>query len=356
MVRLLLSFSLCGCFRFGPAQLDDDQLGYTRALSQSEKRQTLLNVVRIRYGDAPIFLDTTQVISGYQLQRSVTGGFEVFPNTPPGTFLSGNASAQLQESPTFTFQPVTGDHFAQSFLRPLGPTDLLPLIHGGLPVDVLFRLAVQSIGALQNTTGLQQHGGEGSPDFFVLLHDLRRLQIAGLIGVRIGPEGKPEQEAKATARPAHVFLAVAPTGDPALATTEAEVLRLLAVPPRTTEVEVVYGRTSPDRLHVAMITRSMLGVLGQLAFQIEAPAQDVARGWTVPSVGQIAVERRPVVLVRSGGAAPDNAFVAVEYQHEWFWVDQDDFDSKIAFSIVNILLALAKISTAPGTVITVPVR
>src|SRR5690349_646649 len=160
MAVIFLCLLLCSCLHFGPSQLGDDQLGYSRALSQSEKRQTLLNVVRIRYGDMPIFLDTTQVISGYQWQRSVSGGIEVFPNTPPSTFVTGNASAQLQETPTFTFQPLSGDHFAQSILRPLGPGDLLPLIHSGLPVDVLFRLAVQSIGSLQNSAGLRQHGGE----------------------------------------------------------------------------------------------------------------------------------------------------------------------------------------------------
>jgi len=131
-----------------------------------------------------------------------------------------------------------------------------------------------------------------------LLHDLRRLQIAGLIGV-----------------PEHVFLTVTPAHDPALAAMEAEVLRLLDVPPRSTEVEVVYGRMPQSRVEVAMLTRSMLGVLGQLAFQIEAPQQDVARGWTVPSVGEVSIERRPTVLVRSGVAPPDNAFVTAEYQH-----------------------------------------
>ena len=85
-------------------------------------------------------LQATQVISGYQLQRNVTGGFEAFPAANPSTFLNGSASAQLQQSPTFTFQPLSGEQFAQSFIRPLSPADLLPLAMGGLPIDVLFRL------------------------------------------------------------------------------------------------------------------------------------------------------------------------------------------------------------------------
>jgi hypothetical protein len=224
-----------------------------------------------------------------------------------------------------------------------------------VPIE-LFRLSVQSIGSLQNSTGLEQHGGAGSPEFFALLHDLRRLQVAGLIGVRIGKGARLERDTQTAPQAEHVFLTVTPTQDPELARTKAEVLRLLDVPLRTKEVEVVYGRIPEERGQVAILTRSLLGVLGRLAFQIEAPTQDVAGGLTVPSVCAVAVQRRPEVLIRSGVAPPDGAFVAIEYQHAWFWVNQDDFDSKLAFSVVNILLALGKVSTAPGAVLTVPVR
>ncbi len=67
---------LGGCFGFGSTRLYEDQLSYSRALGEAEKSDTLLNVVRLRYANSPIFLQATQVISGYQLQRSVTGGFD----------------------------------------------------------------------------------------------------------------------------------------------------------------------------------------------------------------------------------------------------------------------------------------
>jgi hypothetical protein len=60
------------------------------------------------------------------------------------------------------------------------------------------------------------------------------------------------------------------------------------------------------------------------------------------------------VIVHSGSKAPDNAFVSVQYKHTWFWISDDDFDSKVAFSIVQTLLSLAQTTNAPGTVITIP--
>ena len=70
-ILLLACASLGGCLSFGSTRLYEDQLGYSRALGDAEKSDTLLNVVRLRYADSPIFLQATQVISGYQLQRNV---------------------------------------------------------------------------------------------------------------------------------------------------------------------------------------------------------------------------------------------------------------------------------------------
>ena len=344
---------LSACFNLGHVKLEEDQLGYSRAVSESGRQQTLLNVIRLRYGEAPTFLDVTQVIAGYQLQRNVTGGFEVFPNMPPGTYLSGTASAQLQESPTFTFQPVTGDHYAENFLRPLSPAELLPLAQGGLPIDVLFRLAVQSIGNLQNSTGLEARSGAGSPNFFMLLHDLRKLQVGGLLGIRLQNKDV-EKGKKAPPGPGSVYLTLTPAQDPELAFAESSVRRLLGLSPSALELEVVYGRTPATNRQLALLTRPMLGVLGQLAFQADVPAEDVASGKTKASVASVEVEQRPVVIIHSARMKPGKEFTAIAYEDHWFWIDDDDFDSKLAFSVVTVLLSLAETSSSPGTVITIP--
>jgi hypothetical protein len=351
-VILLACMSLCGCFSLGTTRLYEDQLGYSRALGDAEKSDTLLNVVRIRYADTPVFLQATQVISGYQLQRSVTGGFEAFPAANPSTFLNGNASAQLQQSPTFTFQPLSGAQFAQSFIRPLSPADLLPLAMGGLPIDVLFRLGVQSINGLSNVVPLTQTGAAGSPEFFLLLHDLRRLQIAGLLSVRLRRDSAPAGS-HGISDPGRVYVSLAMTRDPDLLAVVDETKRLLGMPPGTSEAEVVYGLI-PEPGQVALLTRSMLGVMAQLSLQMDVPPDDVARHRTVPTVGNVGPERRPVVIIHSGAVAPADVFTSVQYRRTWFWIAEDDFDSELAFSVLQILLALARTEPAPGAIVTIP--
>jgi hypothetical protein len=354
VITLLSYVTLCGCSGFGTTRFYQDQLGYSRAVGDAEKSTTLLNAVRLRYGDTPVILQPTQVISGYQLQRNVSGGFEVFPAANPSTFLNGSAAAQLQQSPTFTFQPLSGAQFAQSFVQPLSPAELLPLVMGDLPIDVLFRLSVQSINGLSNTLALTQSSAAGSPDFFLLLRDLRRLQVAGFLSVRLQYEAS-HVISHSKFDPGRVYLSFAAIRDPGLLTVVNETKRLLGMPRAATEVEVVYG-VSAQPGQIAVLTRSMLGVLGHLSLQIDVPPDDVARHLTQPTVGNIGLEQRPVVIVHSGAVAPADVFTSVQYRQTWFWIAEDDFDSKLAFTVLQILLALARTEVAPGAIVTIPAR
>jgi hypothetical protein len=223
---------------------------------------------------------------------------------------------------------------------------------GGLPIDVLFRLGVQSVNGLSNAVALTLTGAGGSPDFFLLLQDLRRLQIAGLLSVRLEHNAAPAGTHSDFDR-GRVYYSIAKTADPELLRVVDEVKRLLGMPPGVSEAQVVYG-LSAERGQVAVLTRSMLGTLGQLALQIDVPPDDIARHLTFPTVGNIGLEQRPVVIIHSGVAAPADVFTAVQYRRTWFWIAEDDFDSKLAFTVLQILLALARTESPPGAIVTIP--
>lgn len=291
-----------------------------------------------------MFLKTTQVISGYSLSQTI--GATVTPGGGAGTVI-GAPGVTVGQTPTFTYQPVTGEALAQSFVRPLSPNELLPLTVSGIPVDVLFRLAVQSINGMSNARLLEGANHSSSAGFARLLVDLRALQKADLLGVRL--DAKPKGSGR-------LLLTIAPTADPELRKVADEARALLGFRPGASEAEVVYGRAASGGGKVSILTRSMLGVLSFVASEVEVASADVARGSTMGTTGYADILRRPAVIVRSGDKAPPGAFSQIRYRERWYWIDNDDFDSKLAFSVIQMLMSLAETPQGAGPVVTVPAR
>ena len=113
-------------------------IGLTTSLRspRSWKEQTLLNVVRLRYGDAPSFADVSSVISGYTFQGGLSAGAGISSNltsTIPSNLVTVNGNATYIDRPTITYTPLAGDKFARSLLRPLPPNEVFELVQAGYP-------------------------------------------------------------------------------------------------------------------------------------------------------------------------------------------------------------------------------
>lgn len=52
-----------GCSSLGPWSITRDRFDYTTAISDSWKDQMLMNLVKLRYGEPPVFLDIASLIS-----------------------------------------------------------------------------------------------------------------------------------------------------------------------------------------------------------------------------------------------------------------------------------------------------
>ena len=68
---LVLVLAFAGCTHLGPQTVTRDRFDYNTAISDSWKEQTLLNIVKIRYADMPLFVEVASIVSGYTLEGSV---------------------------------------------------------------------------------------------------------------------------------------------------------------------------------------------------------------------------------------------------------------------------------------------
>ncbi|MGD9511079.1 MAG: hypothetical protein AB7X49_21285, partial [Geminicoccaceae bacterium] len=324
-----------GCTSFGPQTMREQQADYAAAVADGGKRQTLLNIVRLRYGDVPAFLSVSQILAGYSLQGTFSAGTDILSG---GSLrLSDDANVGVggtfTNNPTVTYAPVTGANFARTFLAPMQPADLFGLMLGGTSPSLVLGLGLHSIGGYANERASAESQVAADPGFAEVLALLIELQHLGRLSIQLAVVGQD--------RLATLGLAVGETEDG----PERRLRRLLDLPPDQTTFPLVYTLGAPRPGQIAIRTRSLIEVLSQLAGDIEVPEGDVADGSTyagLPFAGSTV--RLPRITVDHGVFEPRQAYAAANYNGTWFWIGAGDLESKRVFSFVMLLLSLSESS------------
>jgi hypothetical protein len=336
-----------GCTSIGPLTVSRDRFDYTAAISDSWKNQMLFNMVKIRYGDAPVFLDVSSVISQYQIAGAINLNATINQQPWSSSQTLGVAGTYV-DRPTITYSPLMGDKFARSLMSPIPPAAILSLIQGGSPVDLVFRLLVQEINGLRNRFGGEAQGQSADPEFYVLLQKMRAIQLAGGIGMRVTRMDKQEATA----------MIIKEKRDPKTEALAEDVRKMLGLEPHASDLNVVYGAIPRNDKEIALLTRSLLEVITDLSANIEVPAVHVAERRVAPTHVEKAVqggEMPPLIRIQSSSEKPGDAFVSIPYRNWYFWIDDRDFMSKKIFSTLMFIFTLVETGekgTAP--VVTIP--
>jgi hypothetical protein len=349
MIALLAIFTLTGCASVGGPVIVRDRYDYSVAIAESWKSQMLLNIVKIRYADTPVFMDVTSVINLVGVQNTVNmGAGWSFP--PSGNTQSVGGSTTWGEKPTITYAPLSGEKFTKSLLTPISHSSLLHLIQAGWPVRLLFGLCVKSINDMDNQTSAPGFAQTEDPEFQKLIGLLEKIQKSGAVGIRI--EKKDRQEAS-------VVIAYRGKASREIMLDRSEAAKLLGLKPETTEFKVIYGTVPMQEGEIAMLTRSIMDIIIELSAQIEVPADQAAEGRTYaasPAIGDGKGQESPLVRIHSSKEKPSDSFVCMNYRDHWFWIDDRDRQSKTIFSFLMILFSLVETGAPPqAPTITVPI-
>ena len=344
--------SASGCSTLGPDSVVRDRIAYNDAIARSAQQQNLLNIVRLRYLDAPMFLDVSAVVSGYQMEQTATANVGVasafFPTGDLGNRMLGNLffGGRYTDRPTISYTPLDKAGFIRNFSTPIPPSSVLFLIQSGYPADVVLGLMVDSINGLRNRsiTGLQTRPAD--PEFERFLAILRKAQIAGAVAMRV-ERNKGEDSTVLLIRDENI--------DPELAAELNEARKLLGLDETERDIKVVFGARASSPKELAILSRSALRVFGELSAYVQVPAADLAKGST-PDIG-FTNDDRPPLRVLSGCELPCDAFAAVSYRGQWFWIDDRDLKSKRAFAFMMLLFTLAETGEKePLPLITIPAQ
>ena len=340
--------NLPSCASFGPPSVDRDRFDYINAISSSWKQQTLLNIVKMRYADTPVFLDVGQIISGYQFQGAVAVSGSLNSASAVGDILNLGSAATYIDRPTITYTPLTGAHFMQVMITPIPPPALLMRAEEGWPIDTLLQIGAQSINGLSNRKG-GARGHAADPDFVRLLMALQRLQASGVIDLRVEVSKESKQEG--------TVMVISHEDLPPEIQADRELVRkLLGLRTDLQEFKIVSDTVSGKDDVIAMKTRSGFQILNLLGSNVEVPPEHIAERRTYPSIPESGGIQSlpPLIRIHAEKSQPADAFAAVKYRDYWYWIDDRDFRSKGVFTFLMIIMTLAeKEDKAQAPVVTI---
>ena len=352
-----LALAFTGCKSIGPGRVAGDRFDYSAAIGDSWKAQTLLNIVKMRYVDPPIFVDVGQIVASRSLSRNISasasgslisGGYPA--GTPYGS-LGLSAGGVYNDQPTVTYTPLTGDKYIKSLMTPVKPESVVFMIQSGWPADAVLMATTSTINGLKNQQSTLEGTTPPTPDFLRALALIRKIQLSGGVALRMTMDAQKNATS--------LFSLPRQDLSPETQAERTELRQLLRLSPDATEFKLVYGATATDDKEIAMQTRSIIQLMQTLAAQVEVPAQDLAEHTVIPGWESItnAPEFKRMIEIHSSKDFPPHAFVAVPYGGYWFWIDKGDLKSKRTFSFMMGLFTLADTSEKPPSPqVVVPAR
>ncbi len=338
---IVLLVALTGCASVGPKTVPQDQFNYNAAIAESVQQQLLVNLVRLRYNETPVFLKVGSVISQYS--RIASANVAVGANTSITGENTASAGGRLSwaDRPTITYIPISGQEFSRNLLTPIPPGAIFNMVQSGWPAEQVLPLTVWSINQISSDIARPSIHRQADPELAEILTIWHRLRDSGELGVR-----------KASVEDGQgysiLFLRDGPlTGQ--VASDFQRFAELLDIDPQARKFPMTYGLVPATKNGIAVLTGSIWEIMLNISWQFEVPAEHIQSGRTGETFQSVHMDGAAPIEVLFSEQKPHDAYVAVHEHGYWFYIDQHDASSKRTFSFLQLLLNLAETGTADAT-------
>lgn len=356
---MLVLLTVAGCGNLGARHMPADQFDYNKAIARSIQEQMLLNVVRLRYFEAPVFLGVSSVLTQYAWQGTVgvTGqqGFNIGGGLESSSFIGGSALAQYLDRPTITYLPIEGDDFARRMMTPISVDLVLGLGEAGYPTDILLRAGINRINDVQNMAGGIPAPGDVDPALQAVREreNLARFQSLISLMMKLNFYNAYEVQRRDVNGEQQRVLVFSPVQSPEVAPLVDQFKTILGLDRTKNVFRIVDRRMGRGVDEITIQTRSLFQIMGFLALGVEVPPDQqqqtrmIGTGATAATGGD---GQGVPFRVRWSTHRPADAFAAVEYNGYWYSMASTDIESKRGFNLMIHgfrLLAPERAAAAP---------
>ena len=354
---------------------------YNEVVRDTNDQQLLMNIVRLRYADSPVFIDLPSITSQFEVSAGASD-----PGRAGSQTNFGVAGLTGRDTPTLSYHPREGREIAKALLTPLS-ADLFLVVNAGADIEQLLLMTVNDINDVSNasrSTILAPKVPDDNTQFLQgirLLKSLRDREATELaVDTRdesdISSDPIPASAVQgrdliAAARDGYVFRARG-EGRMTLLKQEKElflqirpafvhspemdeVARIFHLKPGLSKYRIkselnqeasdaVPSALGDDTIYLNM--RSVLQIMTFLSKGVCIPEDHVRSGeapitpgpngrpfdWTRVTAGNF--------FVHSQKHRPHDTEVAVHYRGYWFYIATNDVNSRTMLAVLEILFAL----------------
>ena len=359
---IAMLFLIAGCAAQGAKRVPRDRFDYNGAIAQSTREQMLLNIVRSRYLEVPVFLTVSSVLTQYEYDSSIGLGTILEFGTGTTDRAIGDANLRFSERPTITYLPVEGQEFSAHLLSDIPSEIIFAAAQAGWPVDVFMRIAIQRLGALENMSFGENLPATGNSDSKTQLANefekLKRFErMINLIFILSDREVIEVQEVEEDGKSVR-YLIIAEAVPEDLRPILDELKQLIGLGNRN-RFRITDRVTNLKNDEISIQTRSVMAMMEFMARGVEVPLEHLEDGWVIDyglqsGDGEVAKALIPFRM-RSSKNRPQNVFAAVRFRDHWYYIDQTDITSKRALSLIIVLFRLqAPTPSGAAPILTLP--
>ena len=283
-LSLVLTLVFTGC-AVAPKAIKKNYTTYNHTIHYNQSQQMLLNLVRLKYRETPMFLKVGAVSTSYSFD--VSGGASVGDSFGESNW-GVNAGAGYSERPTVTYTPIEGDTFVKQMLAEVNLSSFVLLYRSGWPITMLCHVLVERIGLRSNHPDSPTY-----QDFVDLVRQLQEAQDRGDLDI--------------VAQGDKIFMQLRD---------------------QTLEMSMVREMFPLDDVQ----TRSFVDVMFYLAKNTEIPESHQSQVKSAQPNGWL--------NIRHSNNAPGDAMVFVQYNGHFYSINRSDIQSKDTFALLKLVFQM----------------